>query len=80
MTVEDIFEGMQALMSNVPYNTLQVATLSNLKHDWLSRQHMSHFVEFLSAVMDWERMGNFSALLFSSKRGMNCYCVTLRIL
>lgn len=49
---EDMFEELQALMCDAPYNTCQIAELSSSEKDRLSVQNMSHFVKFQSALMD----------------------------
>lgn len=49
---KEFYEEVQALICDPPINTPQIVEISNLGHNQLILQPTSHFVEFLSALMD----------------------------
>lgn len=60
------------MISDPLYNSRLMASLSNLEHDFLGLQHMSHFLEVLSVLIDVVGHDHLScsALLFKSRYKM----------
>lgn len=49
---EDTSKGGHAVICRPPYNTRRSAELSDSEYDEINRQDMSHFSEFISALMN----------------------------
>lgn len=77
---EDIFEKIQAVVYDPPYINRRIFKLSNLEHDRLGLEDISHFVAIILAERDAERLGTCYSPLRSLKRGMNYLFVQMRTL